>query len=164
MHAASGHPQMVPPCTLLAHLQMIALRYGAIPVVRATGGLADTVKDIDAGSQVGAGCCLLPPGPYRWGLADLFSSSVILSTNSFHLLIAGVQDDGGGPVPNGFVFEGIDAGSLYSALDRALNLYKRCVGARARSTCYLPLSRWRGGGSAARWQVTSVTACARKSS
>lgn len=27
--------------------------------------------------------------------------------------------------PNGFVFDGIDAGSLYSALDRALSLYKQ---------------------------------------
>ncbi|MCD6345289.1 MAG: glycogen synthase [Anaerolineae bacterium] len=35
--------------------QLIAMRYGAIPLVRATGGLADTVMDVDAQPQRGTG-------------------------------------------------------------------------------------------------------------
>jgi starch synthase len=35
--------------------QLIALRYGTLPVVRATGGLADTVSDLDAHPDTGNG-------------------------------------------------------------------------------------------------------------
>lgn len=35
--------------------QMIAMRYGCIPIVRATGGLADSVEDFDARTQRGTG-------------------------------------------------------------------------------------------------------------
>lgn len=45
-------PSRFEPCGLG---QLISLRYGTIPVVRATGGLADTVIDYDAGSLQGNG-------------------------------------------------------------------------------------------------------------
>jgi starch synthase len=46
-------PSRYEPCGLN---QMYSLRYGTIPIVRNTGGLADSVEHFDPGSGRGTGC------------------------------------------------------------------------------------------------------------
>jgi starch synthase len=53
-------PSRFEPC---GQGQMIALRYGTPPVVRATGGLADTVHDADAQPEIGTGFSFGPASP-----------------------------------------------------------------------------------------------------
>jgi starch synthase len=45
-------PSLYEPCGLN---QMFSLKYGTIPIVRAVGGLKDTVQDYDAQAQTGTG-------------------------------------------------------------------------------------------------------------
>ncbi len=60
-------PSKFEPCGLN---QMYSLRYGTIPIVRAVGGLEDTVQNFDAVAGTGNGFKF---GPYR---ADKFAESV----------------------------------------------------------------------------------------
>jgi starch synthase len=51
-------PSLFEPCGLP---HMMALRYGTIPIVRQTGGLADVVHDFDPLSKTGNGFVFIPP-------------------------------------------------------------------------------------------------------
>jgi starch synthase len=51
-------PSLYEPCGLT---QMYALKYGTVPVVRATGGLDDTIEDFDLRTKTGTGFKF---GPY----------------------------------------------------------------------------------------------------
>jgi len=53
-------PSVVEPCGLG---QMIAMRYGSVPIVRETGGLADTVIDHDSAGGRGTGFAFLENSP-----------------------------------------------------------------------------------------------------
>jgi starch synthase len=66
-------PSRFEPCGLT---QMYALRYGALPVVRRTGGLADTVTDADADGAQGTGFVF--EQPQAAGLATAVRRSVAL--------------------------------------------------------------------------------------
>ncbi len=61
-------PSRYEPCGLT---QLYALRYGTIPIVRKTGGLADTVEHFDPATGKGNGCVFNDPdvGAVTWAVA-----------------------------------------------------------------------------------------------
>jgi len=67
-------PSLYEPCGLT---QMYALKYGTVPVVRATGGLEDTIEDFDSGTKTGNGFKF---GPYD---AKAFVSALQRATDLY---------------------------------------------------------------------------------
>lgn len=67
-------PSRFEPCGLG---QIVAMRYGSIPVVRATGGLADTVMDFDAARNAGTGFV------FRDYTSDAFWSAILRALDAF---------------------------------------------------------------------------------
>ena len=53
-------PSRYEPCGLG---QLISMRYGTIPIVRRTGGLADTVQEYDPDTGYGTGFCFEEESP-----------------------------------------------------------------------------------------------------
>ena len=60
-------PSQYEPCGLN---QMYSLRYGTIPIVRRTGGLADSVRHFDPATGEGTGCVFndYDPPAALWGI------------------------------------------------------------------------------------------------
>jgi len=69
-------PSRYEPCGLT---QMYSLRYGTVPIVRATGGLADSVQHFDPASDTGTGIVFhdFDTNGVRWALnaaLDLYAN------------------------------------------------------------------------------------------
>ncbi|MBU0491339.1 MAG: glycogen synthase [Chloroflexi bacterium] len=67
-------PSRFEPCGLG---QMIAMHYGSVPIVRHTGGLADTVQDFDPHADTGTGFVFT-----RYNAYDLFAA-IVRATETF---------------------------------------------------------------------------------
>jgi starch synthase len=63
-------PSRYEPCGLN---QMYSLRYGTIPIVRKTGGLADSVRHFDPSTGQGTGCVFndYDAAAVRWGVGTV---------------------------------------------------------------------------------------------
>ena len=67
--------------------QLIALRYGTIPVVRATGGLADTIRDYEPVAQKGNGFRFGPYDPWQFFAAVVRAAETFRHPNVWAWLV-----------------------------------------------------------------------------
>ncbi len=77
-------PSRFEPCGLA---QLIALRYGTVPVVRATGGLADTVRDYDPVAETGNGFRFEAYDPWQFFAAVVRAAETFRHPQSWTWLV-----------------------------------------------------------------------------
>lgn len=77
-------PSRFEPCGIS---QMLAMRYGSIPIVRRTGGLADTVQEFDAANSSGNGFTFEPYDPFHLFAAAMRALTVYRFSDSWHELM-----------------------------------------------------------------------------
>jgi starch synthase len=78
-------PSRYEPCGLT---QMYALRYGTVPVVRATGGLDDTIDPFDLKSHEGNGFKFAPYKPESFLKAIQAAVNLYADTNAWGKIMA----------------------------------------------------------------------------
>ncbi len=81
-------PSQYEPCGLS---QMYSMRYGTVPIVRATGGLADTVEDFDARTGRGRGFAFEEYSPEALLEAIERALAAYRQTNAFKSLVARIM-------------------------------------------------------------------------
>jgi starch synthase len=104
-------PSRYEPCGLT---QMYALKYGTVPVVRATGGLDDTIREFDPDTRTGNG--------FKFEAA---SAEALLGSLSLALAAHSLRDDWGALVRNAMAADF----SWTRSAGEYLELYKRILGA-----------------------------------
>jgi starch synthase len=84
-------PSLYEPCGLN---QMYSLRYGTVPLVRRTGGLADTVEHYDRGTRQGTGIVFAEFTPAAFARALEAALDLFLERDHWRQLIAnGMRQD-----------------------------------------------------------------------
>ena len=78
-------PSRFEPCGVS---QMLAMRYGSIPVVHRTGGLADTVTEFDPAADSGNGFCFQPYEPFQLFAALVRALTVYRFKEPWHRLMS----------------------------------------------------------------------------
>ncbi len=77
-------PSRFEPCGLT---QMLAMRYGSIPIVHRTGGLADTVREFDPATNTGNGFCFTRYDPFHLFAAVVRALEVYKFANTWQDLM-----------------------------------------------------------------------------
>lgn len=83
-------PSYFEPCGLV---QMEAMRYGAVPIVRATGGLKDTVVDFDPKTEAGNGFVFENFNPFALLVALVRAKETFRNKKEWNSLVSRVMEE-----------------------------------------------------------------------